>query len=232
MFTKKLLRQSSVWPWRRCAPVGFTLIELITVLAIMGVLGSLATPVLLSARRQARDVACLGNLREWGRATLLYAAEHDDRLPRDGTPNGTSTDAGWYVDLPRVLALPPYGQMAWRTNASVEPPPSLWICPSNRRRSNGANLFHYCLNEHVNGRGTGRQADLTSIRRPAFTVWMFDNGKLAGVAQQNNVHTNLHAQGANFLFLDGHVAHFKNELYWDFSRDRGLTNNPALRWIP
>ena len=61
---------------------------------------------------------------------------------------------------------------------------------------------------------------------------MFDNGKLAAVAQQNNVHTNLHAVGAHFLFLDGHVEHFKNQEYWDFKRERGITNNPSLRWIP
>ena len=230
MYSQNKARESSFSP--EAHAWGFTLVELISVMAIMAVLGSLMTPVLISARNKARDVACLANLREWGRATLLYANEHDDRLPKDGTPNGTSRDGGWYIDLPRVLSLPPYQHMSWRTNSAIEPARSLWICPSNRRRSNGANLFHYCLNEHVNGRGTGRQADLTSIRVPAATIWMFDNGKLAGVAQQNNVHTNLHATGAHFLFLDGHVAHYKNQEYWDFARDRGITNHPGLRWIP
>ena len=230
MQSRKKARQSFIWPLAHA--LGFTMVELLSVMAIVGILGSLLTPALLSARSKARDVSCLANLREWGRATLLYANEHDDRLPKDGTPNGTSRDGGWYVDLPRLLTLSPYHELSWRTNSSIEPARSLWICPSNRRRSNGANLFHYCLNEHVNGRGTGRQADLTSIRRPAATVWMFDNGKLAAVAQQNNVHTNLHAVGAHFLFLDGHVEHFKNQEYWDFKRERGITNNPSLRWIP
>jgi prepilin-type processing-associated H-X9-DG protein len=94
------------------------------------------------------------------------------------------------------------------------------------------NLFHYCLNEHVNGLGTGNQVKLGSLPHPARTVWLFDNGKLAAVAQQNNVHTNLHSQGAQFTFLDGHSARFKNTEYWDFAVDCGRTNNPNLIWIP
>ena len=31
-----------------------------------------------------------------------------------------------------------------------------YVCRDNTRRSNGNNLFHYCLNEHVNGIGAGK----------------------------------------------------------------------------
>jgi hypothetical protein len=48
-------------------------------------------------------------------------------------------------------------------------------------------LFHYCLNEHVNGSGSGKQVKLCTIPKPARTIWLFDNGRIAGVAQQNNV---------------------------------------------
>ena len=92
------------------------------------------------------------------------------------------------------------------------------------------NLFHYCLNEHVNGIGSGNQVKLGSVRQPALVVWLFDNGKLAGVAQQNNVHTNLHGHGAQFSFLDGHSARFKNVAYWDFKKDVGRTNNPEIEF--
>lgn len=211
---------------------GFTLIELMVVFAIIVVLASLMMPALASARRRGRDLGCIANLREWGRATQIYASEHQDRLPPDGTPNGLSRDSGWYVELPRTIGIGTYHEQAWRTNASIDPGRSLWICPSNPRRSNGNNLFHYCLNQHVNGRGSGRRADITSVRRPALTPWLFDNGKLAAVAQQNNVHTNLHRSGAHFLMLDSHVEHLPSTVYWDFQNDRGITNRPELRWIP
>jgi prepilin-type N-terminal cleavage/methylation domain-containing protein/prepilin-type processing-associated H-X9-DG protein len=211
---------------------GFTLIELLVVIAVIALLASLLLPAIHRAKEAAYSTTCLNNLKQWGLATQLFASENGDLLPKDGAPNGISLEEGWYNDLPRVLGLPCYEEMPWHTNTAAVPGKSLWICPSNPRRSNGTNLFHYCLNEHVNGRGAGNQIKLSSIPLPANTIWLFDNGGLAGVAQQNNVHTNLHGQGANFTFLDGHSAHFRNRQYWDFSIDKGRTNNPSLIWIP
>lgn len=211
---------------------GFTLIELLVVIAVIAILAGLLLPAINRAKQAAHSTACLNNLKQWGLATQLFAGDNGDLLPKDGAPNGISIDEGWYNDLPRVLGLPCYREMPWRTNATLNPGRSLWICPANPRRSNGNNLFHYCLNEHVNGRGAGNQIKLSSIPQPVRTVWLFDNGKLAAVAQQNNVHTNLHNHGANFTFLDGHSARFDNREYWDFTADEGRTNNPSLIWIP
>jgi len=210
----------------------FTLIELLVVIAIIAILASLMFPALHRAKEAAKAASCLNNLRQWGLATQLFASDNNDLLPKDGTPNGTSFDEGWYVDLPRVLRIPTYREMPWRNNDKIDPGRSLWICPANSRRSNGNNLFHYCLNEHVNGTGSGNQVKLSSIREPVRVVWLFDNGKLAAVAQQNNVHTNLHNRGAQFTFLDGHSSRFKNRDYWDFSKNLGRTNNPNLIWLP
>jgi len=210
----------------------FTLIELLVVIAIIAILAAMLLPALSRAKEKANATSCRNNLKQWGGATLIFALDNDDYLPKDGTPNGTSVNEGWYVDLPRILGLRTYREMPWRTNASIDPGRSIWICPSNTRRSNGNNLFHYCLNLHVNATGTGNQAKLSSIRQPVHTVWLFDNGGLAGVAQQNNVHTNLHNRGANFTFLDGHAARLKNVEYWDFATNKGRTNNPSLIWQP
>ena len=210
----------------------FTLIELLVVIAIIAILAAMLLPSLGRANEKAKATSCRNNLKQWGGATLIFALDNNDYLPKDGTPNGTSVNEGWYIDLPRILGLRPYSEMPWRTNANIDPGRSLWICPSNPRRSNGHNLFHYCLNLHVNATGTGNQVKHSSIRQPAHTIWLFDNGGLAGVAQQNNVHTNLHSGGAQFVFLDAHVSRFKNVEYWDFTANLGRTNNPALVWLP
>jgi len=211
----------------------FTLVEVLIVITIIAILSALLLPALNRARAKARSIACLNNLRQWGLATHLHALDNDDFLPNNGAPNGISLNSGWYVDLPHILGMRPYAEMPWRTNADAPPGHSIWICPANTNRSNGNNLFHYCLNEHINGTGVNnRPTRIAEIREITRVVWLFDNGKRAAVAQQNNVHTNLHRGGAQFTFLDGHSARFRNTEYWDFIADKGRTNNPGLIWIP
>jgi prepilin-type N-terminal cleavage/methylation domain-containing protein len=210
----------------------FTLIELLVVIAIIAVLAGLLLPSLSRAKSKADAIVCIGNLKQWGVATHLFASDNNDLLPQDGTPNGTSTAEGWYVDLPRAMGLPTYLEMPWRTNPAAPLGKTIWHCPSNPRRSNTNNLFHYCLNEHVNGSGSGNQIRLGSLPQPALTVWLFDNGKLAAVASANNAHTNLHSKGCDFLLLDGHAQRFPVPSYWDFKLNKGRTNNPDLRWYP
>ena len=213
----------------------WSLVELLVVIATIGVLAGLFGPALSGVKMRVRSAVCLGNLKQWGMALHLYAAEHDDLLPPEGfgAPSLNSAGAGWYTALPRTLGIPAYGEMPWRTNSSISPGPSLFICPSNDRRATNNNLFHYCLNEHIDGTGAAdRQVRLGGIHQPGQTVYLFDNGRRAAVAQQNNVHTNLHRRGAQFVFTDAHAARFQNTEYWDFSANRGRTNNPELIWAP
>lgn len=214
---------------------GFTLIELLVVIAILGILTSLLVPALGQARGRVRGIVCRNHLRQWGLATHLYVGDHGDFLPPEGVPNpdADATNAGWYVQLPRELGIAPYHAMTWRTNAGVNPGRPVWLCPANVRRSNGRNLFHYCLNENINGTGEeNRPVRLSSLARPAALVWLFDSKNLPAVGSRNFTHTNLHEGGAQFLFLDGHTARLHHRLYWDTARNRALTNDAALAWVP
>jgi len=55
----------------------FTLIELLVVIAVIALLLAILLPALGHVRRQARAVACLSNLRQWGVVFSAYAHEHD-----------------------------------------------------------------------------------------------------------------------------------------------------------
>jgi prepilin-type N-terminal cleavage/methylation domain-containing protein len=212
---------------------GFTLVELLVVVVLVSLLSALLMPALGQARKRARAVGCLGNLRQWSLATHLYLADHDDLLPPEGSSNAPEGRTGWYTVLPRALGIPAYHEMPWRNDPRQSVDRSPWICPANTNRSNGNNLFHYCLNQHVDGTGADdRPVRFTSLRDPETLVWLFDNGKRAAVAQQNNVHTNLHARGAHFLFLAGRVGWHPNTDYWDFIKNTGRTNHPSIRWRP
>jgi prepilin-type N-terminal cleavage/methylation domain-containing protein len=56
----------------------FTLVELITVVAIVAILASLLLPALARARRSAYQVVCASNLKQIGVAFELYAGDHGD----------------------------------------------------------------------------------------------------------------------------------------------------------
>lgn len=61
----------------RCS--AFTLIEFLVVIAILGIVAALLLPVIANARKQAKKVGCISNLRQIDTATRLYAEDHDDK---------------------------------------------------------------------------------------------------------------------------------------------------------
>src|SRR2546423_9098849 len=73
---------------------GLTLVELITVIAIIGVLLALMLPAIQVARESARQTTCKNNLKQISLATIEYSTSNGGRLPaswrtvrsKDGKP--------------------------------------------------------------------------------------------------------------------------------------------------
>ncbi len=59
----------------------FTLIELLTVIAIVGVLAAILIPTVGRVRKSARSAQSQGNLRQLGMAFQSFAADNKDRIP-------------------------------------------------------------------------------------------------------------------------------------------------------
>lgn len=60
---------------------GFTLVEIMVVIAIIITLAGLLMPALNRARRQAKRVECINNLRQIGIALNSYALDNDGKFP-------------------------------------------------------------------------------------------------------------------------------------------------------
>src|SRR5262245_48371441 len=65
---------------RRRSPTGFTLVELLFVIAIIAILIALLLPVLAGAREQSNRVVCTARLHQLSTALILYAHDHRGML--------------------------------------------------------------------------------------------------------------------------------------------------------
>ncbi len=148
---------------------GFTLMELVVVVAILGLLAGLLVPSFVSARELARQSLCAANLRTLTAGVWAYAQDHDGWLPTAEPPRRQYPDPRhWFLndELLGHMGVP----CRRDTDGMDWPPPesSPLVCPTDDapgRWSDGTTTG-YGLSYAMNGTwGLGGRPDHVARRR-------------------------------------------------------------------
>ena len=74
---------------------GFTLIEALVVVSIIGLLAGLLLPALIGTKERSRRASCLNNMRQFSLALHLYAGDASDCLPPGYSDLGEQEKRRW-----------------------------------------------------------------------------------------------------------------------------------------
>jgi prepilin-type N-terminal cleavage/methylation domain-containing protein len=161
---------------------GFTLVELLVVMAIIGVLVGLLVPAVQQARKAAARSQCGHNLHQIGLATHMYMDMHRGRLP--------------VAPLLPSLAVPPQPSLAEVLNEYAGKDPRIFMCPMDLTRYQIEGLSYEYL-PRVSGK-TFPQLRANKLGLGLDQIWLlFDFDAVHGPE----------GSGASrlFLYADGHV---------------------------
>ncbi len=183
---------------------GFTLVELIVVIAIIGLLSSMLLPEVGKFQSRAQSVACVNNLRQIGVGVLSYVGEHDNTYPIiEPNPESPVYDPAKIADLtaePIYTELEPYGVTQ-----------QILKCPTDIK---GHNYFAERA-QIIDGKayGTSYQWRVIVDDENTLAPKIYGGRRGAGVrvAKPSRVaictdFEAIHSRKMNALFADGHVS--------------------------
>lgn len=203
-------------PERACSPTwesAFSLLELLTVIAVIMILAAMLLPALARTRAKANRIACTNNLKQIGLGFLSFAHDHGDKFPmqlstnQGGSmePNASATNIGGVF----VISFRNFQVLS---NDLITP--KVLVCPADTRSA--TNSFAGLTDAQISY-FSGRDS---SPLRPETVLagdWNLTNVARVrkgvdgeGAALMFGWTKQVHAERGNVLFADGHVDLLKS----------------------
>jgi prepilin-type N-terminal cleavage/methylation domain-containing protein len=214
---------------------GFTLMELLVVLAVIAILAALLLPAISHARGAARKTVCLNNLHQIDLAVRLYVDDHADAI------NAISNNEAVYFTYKRSIS--PY---LLRNGSATND--ALFTCPADDFDCTLPPIQELFLFQNVSGIGFHHLAEtlyssyffngeahddktrlagksLTSVPDPARRVLTAELSAAIAFSAHERKQPSQFNNAKNVAgFVDGHVDFIP--IYWNGGTD--LTNFPAF----
>lgn len=219
---------------RSSARRGFTLVELLVVITIIGVLMALLIPVIGRVREMAHRVACINNESQIGLAMQLYATSKGTMPPFETSFSDTTTSAGtnytlgWAENLMSQLGRPDLapGTLAIATLRSALPNVPLLVCPSDPTKvgQSGVGPLSYGVNA-----GCPLSSSATPVDWNANGAWNYTVG--TGSSKTSNTTRTLEYiakhDGASTT-----ISHSENLDIVTYSFASGSESSQTMLWYP
>lgn len=198
----------------------FTLIELLIVVAIIGILAAMLLPALGNAKRSSKAIACANNLKQWTTGVHIYADAWQDYLPphQMGTYSPTASSieyANWNIwpSWLRDAFLPTANQVQYYLGNDING------CPEHSNAFLGTSttttirMYSYGVSYSIaNPGGTPGYYlfKISRVGRPSQIILISDmSNDINAPGYRFEVSPErvgyLHLGKTNALFVDGHV---------------------------
>ena len=202
---------------------GFTLVEILVVLAILGLLSAILFPVFARVREEGRRTTCENNLHQIGLALQQYTSDNNGIYPAltgvdHFTPQGDGVELKWSDMIQLYLKSTSVFDCATHTErypAGCEPP---YAGPMFEEIT-GDYLYDWYRIPNAQGKTSDEIKREMLVQLPAQTALVHDAG---WIGEEKSLHYlqatekedalgghicyhSAHNGGANFLFADGHV---------------------------
>jgi prepilin-type N-terminal cleavage/methylation domain-containing protein/prepilin-type processing-associated H-X9-DG protein len=154
----------------RASQRAFTLIELLTVIAIIGILAAIVIPTVGSVRQSAHASVCLSNVRQIALAATIYANDNKaGRLP----DAGVRTDPQWARTLSSYINVP----ASQKTSIFVCPGAAIPVeestNPYGPNNPTGDIVLTYGMHGGIMPRGSPAKT-IAQVKRPSEVILVAD----------------------------------------------------------
>jgi prepilin-type N-terminal cleavage/methylation domain-containing protein len=208
---------------------GFTLVELLVVIAVVGILGGLIFGGINQMREKARNAVAVQNMKGVYAAIVNYTADHNGKLPPIRHQND-DFNRDWREEMARLGYFPDVNADNWKKSKSLGNP-NLWsLSPQGHRATIGLNIR---IGYRSNPRPWHGPRILFQAPHPGKTLLLGDAAYRAGGDTWCDFYDALQAGGrfcpqasyndvANICFMNGTVLQMKMDEIPDSETGDGM----------